>query len=138
MAAYLDLFNQLLRTVEAIGNKKTFDILKEAELQEITFDNCDVMLVVTKVAAAFGIPVHEIIYGSGRKNERKYAIGFFAYYLHYHYNYNMQRDIQYFLKKDLTLCHKYLKLISKLNSSHVQDRKYLEIKDQLDEILKVK
>lgn len=138
MPAQPDVFNQLLRTVEAIGNERTYEILKEAEFQEIKFDNQDAEFVTTKVAAAFGIPLHEIIYGYGRKNERKYAIGFCAYYLHYNYGYNMEKDIQHFLKKDLTLCHKYCKLISKLNPRHVHDMKYMEIKDQLDQTFKKK
>lgn len=138
MPAQPDVFNQLLRTVEAIGNERTFEILKEAEFQEIKFDNDDAEFVTTKVATAFGIPLHEIIYGFGRKNERKYAIGFCAYYLHYNFGYNMEKDIQYLLKKDLTLCHKYCKLITKLNPRHVHDKKYMDIKDQLDPLMKKK
>lgn len=136
MPAQPDVFNQLLRTVEAIGNERTFELLKDAEFQEVVIDNEDAKFVIENVGDAFDIPISEIIYGYGRKNERKYAIGFCAFYLHYGYGYNMEKDIQYFLKKDLTLCHKYSKLITKLNPKHVHDRKYIEIKDRLDDILK--
>jgi hypothetical protein len=133
-----DLFNQLLRTTEAIGVEKTFTVLKEAEFQEIKFDNEHAEFVITEVAKAFGVPIHEIIYGNGRKNERKYAIGFSAYYLHHEYGYHMDNQVKDFLKKDITLCHKYCKLINKLNPRHIHDQRYIEIKDKLDPIFKKK
>jgi hypothetical protein len=132
MPGQIDVLNQLLRTVEAIGIERTFDILKIAELGDIEFNNVHARFVITTVSNAFGIAVHEIVYGTGRKNERKYAIGFCAYYLHVHYDFNMQTDVSHFLNKDVTLCYKYCKPILKLNSNHVSDKKHCEIKEKLD------
>lgn len=128
-----DLFNQLLRTVEAIGIDQTDAVLKQAEYQEVKLANKHVEFVVATVANGFGIPIHEIVVGNGRKNDRKYAIGFAAYYLHFIYNYTMD-EVKDFLKKDVTLCHKYLKLVQKLSDRHISDKNYLELKKQFDTV----
>jgi hypothetical protein len=130
-----NLFQQLLLTVEAIGVEETDRILKEAQYQEISFDHSDVAQVVVTIAQKFTIPVHEIIYGNGRKNDRKIAIGFCCHYLHEVYKMDMM-EVKDHLKKDVTLCWKYAKLIPKLSPRHPSDRIYLEYKTEFDQKLK--
>jgi len=128
-----NLLSQLFQTVEAVGIDKTVEVLKSAQYQEIKFADPDVEFVVTQVAIHFDIPSHEIVYGNGRKNDRKLAIGFCAHYLQTVYARNMD-EVKDHIKKDLSLCWKYAKLITKLSPRHHTDRKYLEIKDKLDVI----
>jgi hypothetical protein len=129
-----NLFQQLLLTVEAIGVEKTDQLLKQAQYQEIKFDNSEVEVVVTTIATKFDIPVHEIIYGNGRKNDRKIAIGFCCHYLHEVFRLDML-EVKEHLKKDVTLCWKYAKLIPKLSPRHPSDKVYLEYKVEFDQSL---
>lgn len=125
------LIDQLFRTVEEIGIPNTMSILKNAQFDKIEFDDSKVEKVVRRVAEHFNIPIYEIIFGNGRLNDRKYAIGFSAYYLRHCHDYSME-EVSQLLKKEVTLCHKYCKLILQLNDKFRSDEKYKEIKKKLD------
>jgi uncharacterized membrane protein YkgB len=84
------------------------------------------------------------MYGLGRKNERRIAIGLCAYYLHYAEWFNVEIEkVTEFLNKSVVLCYKYSRQVCKLNPAHSSDQKYIKIKEDCDrevkkEIKKVK
>lgn len=128
-----DLINQLFRTVEVLGLEKTHTVLVEAMTEKVVFTDKKVEYVVTTICGHFNVPVAEVIYGNGRKNDRKYVIAFCSYYLFEIYKYDIEA-VSANLKKDVTLCHKYKKMIRTLNDHHVSDRKYLNFKKELDKL----
>lgn len=129
------LIDQLFRTVETLGVERTDTILKEAQFQGIVFPNKDVEFVITTVASAFEIPVHEIYYGAGRKNDRKWAIGFCIHYLNTQYDYSLEQ-IAHFINKDVSSCHKYGKMICSINAKNFAEKRYMELKELFDIRLK--
>ena len=126
------LMDQLFKTVENIGVQKTITILRKAQYEKIKFDDVQAAKVVKHVAEHFKIPIYEIVFGNGRLNERKHAIGFAAYYLRYSYDYTMD-EVAKSLKTELTLCHKYCRIIASLNENYKSDEKYISIRNKLDE-----
>lgn len=125
------LIDLLFKTVEEVGVTHTMEILNKARYEKLEFENETVRIVVETVAKKFRIPTYEIIYGSGRLNDRAYAIGFTAYYLRHHFSFDMD-EVSIHLKKNPVLCHKYSKLISSLNDNFKSDLKYKNIKKELD------
>lgn len=127
------LLDAAFRCVDAIGYEKTLDVLNQAQFQEIKFDNKIVEKVVTLVAKKTGVTVYEILFGSGRKNERKYAIGFCAYYLHSSEFFNIEMvEVGALLMRIENSCYKYAKMVTRLKPGYVSDKKFLEIKKELD------
>lgn len=128
-----NLIDELFRTVEAIGVDNTLKTLRQAQFQEVKFDDKRVEAVVTLVSKKTSVPAYEILFGVGRKNERKYAIGFCAFYLHSPSFFNIDMEIVTdFLKKDQNLLYKYSKLVQKLNPNHTNDKKFFDWKRELD------
>ncbi len=128
------LMDETFRCVEAIGYDKTVDALKKAQHQEIKFEDKRVEKVVEAVAKKMGVAVHEILYGNGRKNERKYAIGFCSHYLHSpeFFNIDMPLVAQFLNRENPTVCYLYAKHITKLNPNHVSDKHFYEMKKEFD------
>ncbi len=129
-----DLWNIVGQFIEQYGIDGAVKRLNASLSQEVKFDNDDVELVLVTISEKLNIPVAEIIFGNGRKNERKYAIGFCAFYLRNHFHYPTEQIIA-FLKKDESICHKYTRLISQLNPHHSHDKKYCELKKEFDTLL---
>jgi hypothetical protein len=125
------LIDQLFRTVETIGVEQTEKILQEAQFRGIVFANKHVEFVVKTVAKGFEIPVHEIYYGNGRKNDRKWAIGFCVHYLSLEFKYSTE-EIAEFINKDFSSCHKYGNLIKTINPKNMAETKFYELKQQFD------
>lgn len=71
--------------------------------------------------------------GVGRKNERRYAVGFVTYYLHESFNYDIE-DIAYMLAgpSKWTL-YKHLDGLEKLNPKFEFEKKLLQMKKRFDE-----
>jgi hypothetical protein len=125
------LIDQLFKTVETIGYENTDRLLKSAQFEEIKFLDPIIENVVVNVAKEFNIPAYEIVYGNGRANDRKIAIGFCAHYLKTVFKY--ERDvIADHIKTHTSLVSRYAGLIQKLNRFHQSDKKYLAIKETLD------
>lgn len=118
------LVEVLARTIEKIGVDKTIGILEKAQQEPVKFADKIVEKVVTSISDRLNISVEEIIYGVGRKNNRKIAIGFCTFYLMEVYNYDL-KQIAEILNKDQTICFKYKKLITGLNPKHAADQEYI-------------
>jgi hypothetical protein len=115
------------------GEEGTCEYLKKGLTPEIKFDDPIVENIIRTVCGKFCISVDELIYGTGRKNDRKMAIGFCTYYLH-----ESQKlvivEIASLLKKEESICRKAMRNMSNLNPKHVTDQHYLHYKKELDTI----
>lgn len=113
------------------GEEGTCKILKAALTPEIKFDDQIVENIVRTICSKFSITVEELIYGTGRKNDRKMAIGFCTYYLH-----ESQKlvvvEIADILKKEESICRKAMRNMQQLNVKHVFDQHYIHFKNELD------
>ncbi len=127
----ISILDKLFKAIDSIGLKRTEQVLNAACCEEILVDNEDVQHVVTIISDKFNIPIGELINGSGRKNERRFAIGFCSYYLNEIYKMDYM-DIAIYLKKHLTIVQKYTLEIKKLNPKHISDQKYCHMKMVLD------
>lgn len=128
------LLDEMFRCVEKLGYDLTMNLLKKGQYDEIQFTDDRVRSVVEEVSLLTGVPIYEIVQGNGRKNDRKYAIGFCTYYLYMpeFYGLDMQDIQNHLCKETLTLCYKYAKMIKKINPNHVSDKRYYEWKLILD------
>jgi hypothetical protein len=127
------VLDEAFRCVEAIGYENTVEILKKAQSREIKFENKIAEKVITLVAEKTGISVYEILHGNGRKNERKYAIGFCALYLHSPEYFNIDiPEVAALLLKDESSCYRYSKMVTRIKPICTSDKKFLEIKIELD------
>ena len=125
------LVSDMIESVDAVGIAKTREHLQKLYKDKIKFDDPNVELVIKCVSEITGLPIHEIIKGKGRANERKMAIGFCVYYIHYSFKLTM-RDASSIMRTDLTGCYRYCGDVCNLKPGHEADKKYLEWKAQLD------
>jgi hypothetical protein len=127
------VLDEAVRTVEKIGYDKTIELLQKAQQGEVSFEDKKVEKVIELVAKSVNISAYEILNGNGRKNERKYAIGFCAYYLHHAQFFSMDMDlVKDHLQKDITTCYTYSNLIKKLNPNHFSTKLFYSMKVELD------
>lgn len=130
------LIEVFLLSIDKIGIQKTNKALKGEIKKNQSLNNSDATFIVSAVAAIMKITEEEIYGGTGRKNERVYAIGFCAYYLHYVYEYDME-EVQYMLRqKNEWVIYKYSLLIKELNPEHSSDKPFIQIKTLLDQRVK--
>lgn len=130
------LLDEVFLAVEAIGIDKTIEALKRVQFQEVVIDDKRVKTVLDIISEKLNVPIYEILYGNGRKNERKMAIGFCAYYLHSSEFYGIDMSVvKDHLKRDLITCYQHSKLITKLKPSLVSDKHFFDIKMFVDDYL---
>ncbi len=117
--------------VDKLGIDKTIRTLQGEIKKVVSLQNSDAYFIVSAVSEMLDIPEDEIFHGTGRKNERRIAVGFCAYFLHYIYKYDME-EVRFMLRKEneWTL-YKYSKLIEELNPQHNSDKKFIQIKELL-------
>lgn len=131
--SYTVLLDELFKCIDKIGYSKTLDSLQKAQFEKIKFSDKRAEFVVKLVAEKTKVPPFEIMYGLGRKNDRRVAIGLCAYYLHYPEWFNIDIElVTQFLNKSPVLCYKYSRQVCKLNPAHSSDKKYIQIKDDCD------
>ncbi len=130
---FSQLINQLYETADFIGPEETERVLKQAQSGHVSFKNEHTQYVVTQVSQVMNIPIYQILYGTERKNDRIYAIGFATYYLHTIHEMNMEH-IGSELNKSSTRCCIYYGKVIKLNSRFKSDVPKLAWKERLDAI----
>lgn len=133
------LINAVNQSVKVIGIDKTISnvnagLRKENMVEYPLYQTFQKVLL--EVAGAFGISGDEILHGKGRKNERYYAVGFCAYYLHWIYKFDMEA-VAILLEKEISICYKSSYAIKNLNQNHPADDRYKKTKLSLDSIFKL-
>lgn len=126
------LLDLLFLCSKEIGILKTRKVLQGEIKKNQSLTNSDALFIVSAISEELNISEQEIYNGTGRKNDRRYAIGFCAYYLHYVYHYDMQ-EVQFMLRqKNEWVIYKYSLVIKELNPKHTSDQRYIDIKKSLD------
>jgi hypothetical protein len=113
------------------GEQGTCDYLQKGLTPEIKFDDAIVENIIRTVCGKFGISIEELIHGTGRKNDRKMAIGFCTHYLHQSQKLIIV-EIASLLKKDESICRKAMRNMASLNPRHITDQHYIHYKNELD------
>lgn len=128
------LIDELFKCVEAIGYEETYILLQKGQHPDTEFSEPKVKFIVESVSKKMGVSVNEIMYGNGRKNERKMAIGFCCYYLRELAGMDMA-VIAGMLNKNYVVCYDSAKKVKGLNKDHSSDKNFVEIKEELDKII---
>lgn len=131
----VDLYNVVQRSINIVGIEKTIINVTNGLKKENMAEYPCFLTVITEVGKTLDITTKEILYGTGRRNERHYAIGFCAYYLRYIYKCKME-IVTILLEKDESVCYKYSRMIQKLKPQHSADLRYIRFKEALDIVLK--
>lgn len=133
--SFASLIDELHKCVVLYGPEETLKILKEAQYKKIEYTDERVMAVVKKVCDVMNIAEGEIFYGKGRKNERRYAIGFCVYYLtadaYFHIRFDEVKEL--LKKENVQILYWYKSIIDKLDSRHTHDKKLVEYKNKFDQ-----
>lgn len=135
MAEKTSLIDKVFLAVEKVGMCKVDEALSALIAPSVSFDDERVQEILTVISEKMDIPIHEIIYGVGRKNERKMAIGFGSHYLESILKIPPD-EITKYLNKHISICYRYSKKVRQLNPSHLADQKFCEIKQELDNCFK--
>ncbi len=129
----VSLVDTAVATALKIGVDKTIEVLKAAQYQHIQIEDSRANFIVDIVSRYMPIPAHEIMFGNGRNNDRKYAIGLCAHYLHSEKYYNIpMEEVAVMLQKKSNACYIYAKEIDKLNPRIHHNAKLITIKETLD------
>lgn len=127
------LWEKFLRLIELRGIEGSLKYINQGLIPDIEFDNPVVENVIRTICGKFTLSIEELIYGNGRKNDRKLAIGFCTYYLINCCKLSLG-DIMDILKKEESICRKSMKNVERLNAKHSSDKPYLHYKNELDVI----
>ncbi len=127
------LMHNLFALVEVVGVDATNKIL-ETQLSRKHSDNPTAKFVLDEVSKELNLAVTEILYGSGRKNDRYFALGFCCHYLHDHYEYDMEK-VEIFVGQTISVCYKTYKLIKNLTPGNPRDDEYLIKRTKLDSVI---
>lgn len=131
MSTERDDFGVILLSIERMGVHKTAEALQQ-HMERVTWvSNPDALFILDMVSVVFKIPAEEIRRGVTRKNERRDAIGFCAYYLNTHLGYSIGQ-VSWMLMRSEDICYKYAALIRKLNANRTADKKYLQWRKLFD------
>lgn len=121
------LFNEIFHCTEVFGLEKTIEILYTARAEALRLEDENTTAVLSIVCREFGLTIHELISGRGRKNDRVMAIGLCVYFLKNEFNYS-PTDISSALRRDRSICWRYWKKVTELNEKNIADVRFLEIK----------
>lgn len=125
------ILSELLKSIKTRGFRKTLNLLKTNRKvrPEIT-DKVD-LFIINSVATAFDIGQEELLEGKYIRGENKYAIGMCVYFM---YENKSLGEIhkRIFVNKNKTLLSKYRQLIFDLRTNSKEDKRILEIRNELE------
>lgn len=121
------LFNEIFHCTEVFGLDKTIEILYNARAEALRLEDENTVAVLSIVCREFGLTIHELLSGRGRKNDRVIAIGLCVFFLKHEFRYK-PTEISSALRRDRSICWRYFKKVVELNPKNIADVKFLEIK----------
>lgn len=125
------LFNEIFQCTEVFGLEKTIQILYNARAEALRLEDENTVAVLSIVCREFGLTIHELLSGRGRKNDRVMAIGLCVHFLESEFGYK-PTEISSALRRDRSICWRYKKKVTGLNERNISDLKFLEIKGRCD------
>ena len=132
----INLFESLMNSISKRGYKKTIEILTFKNDDHVTLRKKRDKEIVSEILKAFNISKDYLFYSRYERGDLKYAIGLCVFYL---YQEKTLGEIHktIFMNKNKAQLSKYRQLILDLDPKFEQDKKYIEIKTELDKILNI-
>lgn len=125
---------EIFLSVDRIGLKRTAACLVRERYAHSLQEHEDACWVRDVMTRSFKISEEEILYGVGRKNDRKFAVGLCVYYLHYVKSHAML-DVAMMLSKTTWICYKFVKEIENAQEGEI-DRRVVNWKKRFDKLKK--
>lgn len=132
---YQYLLKEIFATLSKFGPKKTAQLLSAIRNTKNILHNNGVKNILAEITEEFKISVEELMRGTGRKNYRSLARGFFIYYLKDVYNYEID-IISFSTQWERSMCYDYLNEVENLDPGFDEHKKFIEIKNSLDQKFK--
>jgi len=130
----LNLLKEVVLTAESVGVERTIKSLQRSREEVFRFENRNVDKVLEAVCSVTSLTREEVLHGTGRKNGRKYAIGFFTYFLYHEFGY-MMKDIQRYTNKNKSALTRYRADIEHIIQSNL--KQFKDVRDQFSAILNI-
>lgn len=127
----IEILEELLNSVKSRGYRKTLTVLKTEKHKKLNLTTPFEHFIVKSVSEAFDISIDELIFSRYIRGENKYAIGFCVYYLYENASLG-EIHKKIFKHKNKTLLSKYRQIIFDLKTDNIMDKRFYEIKNQLD------
>ena len=130
----LELLNELVSSIKSRGLRKTINSLKTKNTNKVDLDDPFDLFVVESVAKHFNTTTDELLYGKYLRGRFKYAMGLCIYFI---YENKSLGEIhkKLFVNKNKSLISKYRQIINDLNPNHIEDKKIIQIKEELETII---
>lgn len=127
----VEILQELLKSIRIRGFKKTLNLLKTEQQQDVPISEPFDKFVIETICEAFNTSEDDLINSKYIRGDNKYAIGLCVHYI---YEVKSLGDIhkKVFRNKNKTLLSKYRQIILDLNPSHSEDKKILAIKIETD------
>jgi len=128
----IEIIEELLKSVKLRGLKKTLQVLRVESFDSVQLTNPFAINIIQTIADEFNVLVEDMVNSRYIRGDYKYAIGFSVYYL---YDQMTLGEIHktIFRNKTKTLLSKYRQIILDLEKSERVNKKYIDIKQKLDE-----
>ena len=128
----IEIVEELLKSIKTRGLKKTLTLLKVETNNNIV--NPFVVNILEEISKEFNVLIEDMINGRYIRGDYKFAIGFSVYYLYQKMTLGeIHKNV--FRNKTKTLLSKYRQMILDLDKSERVNKKYIDIKLQLDQKL---
>ena len=128
----IEIVEELLKSIKTRGLKKTLTLLKVETNNTIV--NPFVVNILEEISKEFNVLIDDMINGRYIRGDYKFAIGFSVYYLYQKMTLGeIHKNV--FRNKTKTLLSKYRQMILDLDKSERVNKKYIDIKLQLDQKL---
>jgi hypothetical protein len=127
----LELLGELTRNVEQNGYKRTLNLLKSQTKKPLNKPEGFSKEIIDVVLSHFSMTFEQLILVRYNRGDNKYVIGFCVYYLYGEMTLgSIHRDI--FPTVSKSLLSRYKQLIMELNPKFDSDKKYCQVKSNLD------
>ena len=123
----LELISNLNKVIEKRGLNKTIEILKKGQQPEKVLQEEIISIIKVLVCDNFDITERNMLFGSSRKHNRRWALSFFCYFVHLSLNCT-QKEVSKMISRTNACVSKYIKDILTLSESIVYERELIQKK----------
>lgn len=130
----IEILEELLKSIKVRGYKKTFQLVKVEDLNDFQLTDPFAINVIQTVSDEFNVLVEDMVSNRYIRGDYKYAIGFTVHYLYQNMTLG-EIHKKVFRNKTKTLLSRYRQIILDLDKSEKLNKKYIEVKERLDQKL---
>ena len=135
----INVFDEMLRTVETIGVDKTVKALQKARSTELILEDLSVENILKLIAEITNVPVKRILNGTDRTDDRKMAVALAVFHIKEERNYSLNDLISIFGKERSGLSRYYNLVRNKPSKPKSEfDKKLNEYDKKIQVLLKEK